>query len=76
MENNKKKTTVDSIWQELTSIWPSLPKAQFMASKIEEPIPFMGSRKQISFRRHNPMEHSTGPAKSDMTMDDWTRPHD
>jgi hypothetical protein len=76
MENPKKQSKVDLVWQELTSVCPPLPKAQFMGAKIETPIPFLGTRKQITFRRHHPMEHSIGPDEPNLAKDDWTRQHD
>lgn len=76
MENSKKKTTVDSLWQELASLSQPQPKLKSTGSIFEAPLPFGASIKQISFRRHHPMEPSIGHNEPDMTMDDWTRPHD
>jgi hypothetical protein len=75
MENTKKKPTVDSFWHELTGAWP-VTRLQFTSAKIDKPVPFMGSKKQISFRRHTPMEHFTGHPEPDIAKEDWTRPHD
>ena len=76
MENAKKIPVANSIWHELTSTWPALPQAQFMARNIQKPIPFLGSRKQIICRRQHPLEHSIAADKPGIAMDDSARAHD
>ena len=75
MENNKQKTTVASIWQELSGKSQPMPKLNSMGSINGAPIPFGASIKQMSFRRYHPMEHTMEPSighnEPDMTMEDW-----
>jgi hypothetical protein len=75
MENNKSKTTVNSLWQELSGMSQPLSKLQSKGSIFEGSFPFGSSIKQISFSRHHPMvypmEHSAGRNEPDMTVEDW-----
>lgn len=71
-----KKPMMDAIWDEMTSVWPPLPKAQLMQGKPDLTPKFGGKIWSKSFRRQHPFETHMTTGGPDMTTDDWTREHD
>ncbi len=72
----EKKPVMDRIWDEMTSVWPPLPKGGFRPNQ-PDPAPGLGGQvRSRSFPRRHPFEHHTPPADVKPTMDDWTVPHD
>jgi hypothetical protein len=71
-----KKPVMDAIWDEMTSVWPPLPKAELMQGKPDLVPSFGGRVSSVSFRRKHPFEHHLTPDEPHITTDDWTVPHD